>query len=407
MKKTIKDVDLANKKVIMRVDFNVPIQDGIITDDTRIKAAIPSIKYILEQQGASLILISHLGRPKGKVKPEFSLQPVAKRLSELLMKEVKMLNDCIGKEVEEACNSMKSGHVILLENLRFHQEEDSKDSNKRMPFAEKLAGLADVYVNDAFGTAHREHASTATIARFKDVAVSGFLLEKEIKYFEKLLNAPDKPLVAILGGAKVSSKIGVITNLLNIADTIIIGGGMSYTFFKALGKKIGNSLFTEDDLPIAEKILKEALAKGVELVLPIDNVITDGSVGDMFADSSLVERVSTKIVEGDIPDDWEGVDIGPKTIQKINSILENAKTVVWNGPMGVFEFDKFAKGTIEIAKKIAEINAVSVIGGGDSVAAVNKFNLADKMSHVSTGGGASLEYLEGKTLPGVAVLNDK
>jgi len=406
MKKTIKDVDLKNKKVIMRVDFNVPLKGSEITDDTRIQAAIPTIKYILEQEGASLILMSHLGRPKGKVVPEMSLKPTAKRLSELISKEVKMLNDCIGSEVEAACKSIKPGQVIMLENLRFHEEEDSKDDVKRNEFAKKLAGLADIYVNDAFGTAHREHASTATIAKYMDVAVSGFLMEKEIKYFEKLLKNPDKPLVAILGGAKVSGKIGVITNLLNIADTIIIGGGMSYTFYKALGTGIGNSLFTEDDLPIAEKVLKDAEEKGVDLVLPVDNVITDKKVADMFADSSVVQSAATKIVEGDIPDGWEGVDIGPKTIEKINKILDNAKTVVWNGPMGVFEFDKFAKGTNEVAIKLANIDAISVIGGGDSVAAVNKFKLADKMSHVSTGGGASLEYLEGKELPGVAMLDD-
>ncbi len=407
MKKTIKDVDLKNKKVIMRVDFNVPLKGGKISDDTRIVAAMPSIKYILEQNGASLILMSHLGRPDGQVKPEMSLKPAAERVSELLGKQVKMLNDCIGSEVESACKEMKAGDVIMLENLRFHPEEDTKDKEKRSEFAKKLAALADVYVNDAFGTAHREHASTATIARFMSVAVSGFLMEKEIKYFEKLLKDPDRPLVAILGGAKVSSKIGVITNLMKVANTIVIGGGMSYTFFKAMGKKIGNSLFTAEDLPIAEGILKEAKEKNVELVLPIDNVITDKEVGDMFKDASVVDQAQTKIVDGDIPDGWEGVDIGPKTIEKISGILDNAKTVVWNGPMGVFEFDKFAKGTLDIAKKLAEINATTVIGGGDSVAAVNKFNLADKMSHVSTGGGASLEYLEGKVLPGVDLLNDK
>jgi 3-phosphoglycerate kinase len=407
MKKTIKDVDLKNKKVIMRVDFNVPLKNGKITDDTRIREAMPSIKYILEQSGASLILMSHLGRPDGQVKPEMSLKPAADRVSELLGKPVKMLGDCIGPDVEKACKELKAGEVIMLENLRFHPEEDTKDKEKRSEFAKKLAALADVYVNDAFGTAHREHASTATIARFMTVSVSGFLMEKEIKYFEKLLKDPDRPLVAILGGAKVSSKIGVITNLLKIANTIVIGGGMSYTFFKAMGKKIGNSLFAEEDLPIAENILKEAKAKNVELLLPVDNVITNQKVGDMFKDASLVDKAETKVVEGDIPDGWEGVDIGPKTIAKISDVLNKAKTVVWNGPMGVFEFDKFAAGTCEIAKKLADLNATTVIGGGDSVAAVNKFNLASKMSHVSTGGGASLEYLEGKVLPGVDLLNDK
>ncbi len=407
MKKTIKDIDLKNKKVIMRVDFNVPLKDGKITDDTRIKAALPTIQYILNQEGASLILMSHLGRPKGQVKPELSLSPTAVRLSELLGIEVKMLNDCIGDEVVNACAQMNTGEVILLENLRFHEDEDTKDDEKRSAFAKKLSELADVYVNDAFGTAHREHASTATIAKYKDIAVSGFLMEKEIEYFGKLITNPDKPLTAILGGAKVSDKIGVITNLLKIADSIIIGGGMAYTFYKAMNKNIGNSLFTQDDLPVSEKILKEAEEKGVELVLPIDNVITDQNVGNMFSDPSLIDKANVKTVGDDIPDGWAGVDIGPETIKKINSILKKSKTVLWNGPMGVFEIEKFATGTIEVAKTLAEIDATTVIGGGDSVAAVNKYNLANKMSHVSTGGGASLEYVEGKILPGVAALNDK
>ena len=407
MKKTLKDIDLTNKKVIMRVDFNVPLKEGKITDDTRIRAAVPSIKYILDQSGTSLILMSHLGRPKGQIKPEYSLKPAAERLSELLGKPVKMLNDSIGDEVKSACASMQAGDVIMLENLRFHEEEDTKDDEKRKGFAQKLAELADIYVNDAFGTAHREHASTATIARFKDVAVSGFLLEKEIEYFEKLLHNPDKPLVAILGGAKVSDKIGVITNLLKIADTIVIGGGMAYTFYRALNKNIGNSLFTEEDLPVSKQILEDAKAKGVELILPVDNIITDGKVADMFADSSLVDKANVKEVSDDIPEGWSGVDIGPKTIDKIKGVLDKAKTVLWNGPMGIFEFEKFAKGTLEIAKKLAEIDAITVVGGGDSVAAVNKFNLADKISHVSTGGGASLEYMEGKILPGVDLLNNK
>lgn len=407
MKKTIKDIDLANKKIIMRVDFNVPLKDGKITDDTRIKAALPTIQYILNQPGTSLILMSHLGRPKGQVKPELSLRPAAVRLRELLGKEVKMLNDCIGEEVKKACSEMKAGDVILLENLRFHEDEDTKDDEKRKVFAKKLAELADIYVNDAFGTAHREHASTATIAKFKEIAVSGFLMEKEIKYFEKLINNPDKPFTAILGGAKVSDKIGVITNLLKIADTIIIGGGMAYTFYKALNKNIGNSLFTQEDLPVSEKVLKEAKEKNVKLILPVDNVITDANIKELFSDPTLIEKANIKTVDDDIPDNWSGVDIGPKTIETINGILENSKTVLWNGPMGIFEIEKFANGTIEVAKTLAKIDATTVIGGGDSVAAVNKFNLADKMSHVSTGGGASLEYVEGKILPGVALLNDK
>lgn len=407
MKKTIKDIDLTNKKVIMRVDFNVPLKNGKITDETRIKGALPSIQYILKQKGTSLVLMSHLGRPDGEAKPELSLKPVAVALSKMLGKEVKMLDDCIGENVKKACNGMKSGDVILLENLRFHKDEDTKDKEIRSAFAKQLSELADIYVNDAFGTAHREHASTATIARFKDVAVSGFLMEKEIEYFEKLLTNPDKPLTAILGGAKVSDKIGVITNLLKLADTIIIGGGMAYTFYKALNKNIGNSLFTPEDLPVSEKILKEAKEKNVEIVLPIDNVITDKKVKDLFSDASVLEKAQIKTVGDDIPEGWSGVDIGPKTIEKINNILDKSKTVLWNGPMGVFEIEKFSNGTLEIAKKLSEIKAITVIGGGDSVAAVNKFNLADKMSHVSTGGGASLEYIEGKILPGVAVLNDK
>lgn len=408
MKKSIKDIDLKNKKVIMRADFNVPLKGEVITDDTRIRESVPTIKYILEKPGTSLILMSHLGRPKGKVVPEMSLKPVAKRLSELLGKEVKMLNECIGDEVKKAVSQMKAGDVVLLENLRFHPEEDNeKDEQARSGFAKKLAELADVYVNDAFGTAHREHASTATIARFMKDAVSGLLLEKEIVYFEKLLHNPERPFVAILGGSKVSSKIGVIKNLLNIADTIIIGGGMTYTFYKALGKKIGNSLFTEEDLPIAEEVLKIAKTKGVKLLLPVDNVVTDANIGEILKDSSLASKANVKVVGEDIPDGWAGVDIGEKTISEIKAILGKAKTVVWNGPMGIFEVDKFAKGTEEVAKILASINATTVIGGGDSVAAVNKFNLASKMSHVSTGGGASLEYLEGLVLPGIAALNDK
>ncbi len=408
MKKSIKDIDLSNKKIIMRADFNVPLKGDKITDDTRIRESVPTIKYILEKKGTSLILMSHLGRPKGKVVPEMSLNPVAKRLTELLGKEVKMMNDCIGDDIKKAVSSMNTGDVILLENLRFHSEEDNEDdAEARGGFARKLSEYADIYVNDAFGTAHREHASTATIAKYMKQAVSGLLLEKEIHYFEKLLHNPEKPLVAILGGSKVSSKIGVIKNLLKISDTIIIGGGMTYTFYKALGKKIGKSLFTADDLQIAEEVLKIAKDKKVHLLLPEDNVITDGDIGAMMKDAALAQKAQTKVVGYDIDDGWAGVDIGPQTIKEINNILDKAKTVVWNGPMGVFEIDKFAAGTNEVAKKLAMIKATTVIGGGDSVAAVNKFNLADKMSHVSTGGGASLEYLEGLLLPGIAALNDK
>ena len=401
-KKTIRDIDLNAKKVIMRVDFNVPLDENQnITDDTRIEAALPSIKYILEK-GASLILMSHLGRPKGEVKSKLSLAPISKRLGEKLGIDVAMAPDCIGDEVESLASKLSPGQVLLLENLRFHSEETKNDPD----FSDQLAKLAEVYVNDAFGTAHRAHASTAGITKKMDVCVSGFLLEKEIKFLGDAVTNPEKPLVAILGGAKVSSKIGVIKNLLKKADSIIIGGGMSYTFFKAQGREIGKSLFTEADLPVAEGILKEASEQNVELVLPIDTVITDKDVGDMFDDPSIADSAETKIIEGDIPEDWEGVDIGPKTIEKIKGILTDARTVVWNGPMGVFEFEKFAAGTNAVAEYLAQINAMTIIGGGDSVAAVNKCGLADKMTHVSTGGGASLEFLEGKVLPGVDALDD-
>jgi len=401
-KKTVRDADLAGKKVIMRADFNVPLNESrAITDTTRIDKALPTIEYILEQ-GASLILMSHLGRPKGEAKPELSLKPVAESLAAKLGCTVTMAPDCIGDEVTKMATDLKAGEVLLLENLRYHKEETANDAD----FSAALGKLAEVYVNDAFGTAHRAHASTAGITAHMDTCVSGFLLEKEIKFLGDAVVSPEKPLVAILGGAKVSSKIGVITNLLDKADHIIIGGGMTYTFYKAQGKTIGTSLFTEEDLPVAKEILEKAAAKGVELVLPLDDMVSNANIGAMFKDPSLEASAETKIVEGGIPEGWAGVDIGPKTIEKINSILKDAKTVVWNGPMGVFEFEKFAKGTTDVAKKLAEIDGTTIIGGGDSVAAVNKFGLADKMTHVSTGGGASLEFLEGKELPGVAALDD-
>ncbi|MCK5267406.1 MAG: phosphoglycerate kinase, partial [Spirochaetes bacterium] len=361
-KKTIRDIDLNAKKVIMRVDFNVPLDENQnITDDTRIEAALPSIKYILEK-GASLILMSHLGRPKGEVKSKLSLAPISKRLSEKLGIEVTMAPDCIGDEVESLVSKLSPGQVLLLENLRFHSEETKNDPD----FSDQLAKLAEVYVNDAFGTAHRAHASTAGITKKMDVCVSGFLLEKEIKFLGDAVTNPEKPLVAILGGAKVSSKIGVIKNLLKKADSIIIGGGMSYTFFKAQGREIGKSLFTEADLPVAEGILKEASEKNVNLVLPVDILVTDKDVGDMFDDPSIVDSAETKIVEGDIPDEWEGVDIGPKTIEMIKGILAESRTVVWNGPMGVFEFPNFAGGTIGICEALASLDdATTIIGGGD------------------------------------------
>ena len=398
MKKSIKDVSLNSKKVIMRADFNVPLKDGKITDDTRIKAAMPTIKYILEQDGTSLILMSHLGRPKGEKKAEFSLAPVAARISELLNKPVRTAPDCIGDEVKALCSSLNAGEVLLLENVRFHKAETSKDAAEREPFAKELAGLADIYVNDAFGTAHREQASTATIAKFSSDAVSGFLIEKEINFFEKILTSPEKPFVAIVGGAKVSSKITVLENLLSKVDKLIIGGGMAFTFLKAMGINPGKSLVEEEYIDTAKEVIEKAKVNNVEIILPVDHI----GAKEFSADAEPV-----KIDSREVPGDLMGLDVGEKSLELYRNILNSSKTILWNGPLGVFEFDAFAKGTEEIAKLIAGLNAVSVIGGGDSVAAVNKFNLAEKMSHVSTGGGASLEYIEGKTLPGIAALNDK
>lgn len=400
MKKSVKDIDLTNKKIIMRVDFNVPLQEGKISDDTRIRAALPTIKYILEQNGTSLILMSHLGRPKGQVKPELSLKPVAIRLSELIGKEVKMLDDSVGEKVEKACSSMNTGDIILLENLRFHEEEDSKDEEMRSGFAKKLSELADVYVNDAFGTAHREHASTATIARHMDTAVSGLLIEKELEFLDdKIVKNPARPFVAIIGGAKVSSKIAVMENLLTKVDRMIVGGGMAYTFLKAKGLSIGNSLVEEDMIEIARNILQKAYESHIYIYLPIDHIVT----------KEFSENAESKhVARGNIDEGWMGMDIGPMTIEKFQGAIKDAKTIFWNGPVGVFEMDKFAKGTIEIAKTLTNLEGVvTVIGGGDSVSAVNKAGVADKISHISTGGGASLEFLEGKTLPGISVLNDK
>lgn len=401
-KKTVRDIELKGRKVIMRVDFNVPLNDKLeVTDDTRIVGALPTLKYVLEQ-GAALILMSHLGRPKGAPEDKYSLKPVAARLATLLGREVQMAPDCIGEAVKKMAAALQPGEVLLLENLRFHKEEEGNEEG----FCKELASLADVYVNDAFGTAHRAHASTEGITRFMKTAVSGFLLEKEIKFLGDAVTSPERPLVAILGGSKVSSKIGVITNLLDKADSIIIGGGMAYTFYKAQGRSIGSSLFTEEDLPVAKEILDKAKAKGVELVLPVDDLVTNGDVGAMFKDAALAAGATVKVVTGSIEAGWAGVDIGPESIKKISAILDKAKTVVWNGPMGIFELAPFAGGTNAVAKKLAEINAMTIIGGGDSVAAVNQFGLADKMTHVSTGGGASLEFLEGQVLPGVAALND-
>jgi|CXWL01.1.fsa_nt_gi phosphoglycerate kinase len=391
-KKTISDIDIKNKKVIIRVDFNVPLDDAKnITDDRRIAASLPTVEYALKQGAAKVILMSHLGRPKGiGFEADFSLKPVAKRLKELLKQDVLMLEDCIGTSVKDKILQGKE-RVVLLENLRFHKEEEKNDAN----FAKELASLADVYVNDAFGTAHRAHASTVGITKYLP-SVAGFLIEKELKYLGEAVTNPRRPLAVILGGAKVSDKILLIKNLLSKADTIVIGGGMAYTFLKAQGKKIGNSKLEADKVDIARALLVEAKEKGVEIVLTTDFVIAPNFQSD-----------EAKIVD-EIPDGWESLDVGPKTRKAYRDILSKAKTIVWNGPLGVFERDAYAKGTRDIAEFLASLKDVTVIiGGGDSAAAVAKFNLEDKMTHISTGGGASLEFLEGKELPGIAALNDK
>tara|TARA_B100000315_G_C14553725_1_gene577129 strand:- start:543 stop:1727 length:1185 start_codon:yes stop_codon:yes gene_type:complete len=392
-KKSIKDIDFKSKSVLMRVDFNVPLdEEGNITDDNRIRAALPTIEGLLNQ-GAKLILMSHLGRPKGQVKPEFSLKPVVYRLSELLKRPVKMANDCIGDQVQREVNNLAEGEVLLLENLRFHKEETANDSE----FAKKLSGLGEIFVNDAFGTSHRAHASTEGVTHFLE-SVSGLLVQKEIEYFQKVITNPQKPFLFILGGAKVSDKIPVIENMMDKADSIIIGGAMAYTFLKVGGILVGSSRTEDNMIDTAGKILEKAKAKGVEIVLPLDHLITN----DIKSASEVKTTESVSIPEG-----WMGVDIGPKTIESFSSKIKEAKTIVWNGPVGIFENDKFALGTREIAKQIAVSSATSVIGGGDTAAAVLKFGYSDSMSHISTGGGASLEYLEGKILPGVAALADK
>lgn len=393
-KKTVRDIDLNGKTVIMRADFNVPLDDTqTITDDTRIKAALPTIQYILDNQ-ASLILMSHLGRPKGEVKSEFSLKPVSKKLSELLGKNVEFASDCIGEEVKSKVKSLQAGQVLLLENLRFHKEETDNDEN----FAKELASLADVYVNDAFGTAHRAHASTEGITKFMDVAVAGFLIGKEVDFLGKALENPKKPFVLVLGGAKVSSKIGVIEHLLSKVDSILIGGGMAYTFLKSKGLPIGKSMLESEKQTVAFEILKKANEKGVTIYLPIDHIAVE-----KFDNKSK----KYKLPQDKFPENLMGVDIGPKTISLYKKVLKKAQTIVWNGPMGVFEMPNFAKGTKAVAKVLASSKAVTIVGGGDSVSALKQTGLTSKISHVSTGGGASLEFLEGKTLPGIAALNDK
>ena len=392
-KKSVEDIDVSGKKVIVRCDFNVPQDDtGRITDDKRIVASLQTIKYLLGK-GAAVILCSHLGRPKGEFKMKYSLAPVAERLSELLGQEVKLAKDVIGPDAKALAAAVKPGEAILLENVRFHKEEEKNDP----AFAKELASMADIFVNDAFGTAHRAHASTAGIANYLP-AVCGYLINKEISIMGKALADPARPFVAILGGAKVSDKIGVINNLLEKCDTIIVGGGMSYTFARAMGKKIGCSLCEEDKLDLALGLLKKAEEKGVKLLLPVDTVCADRFAADAEA---------TVYAAGELPDDMMGLDIGPKTIELFSDAIKGAGTVVWNGPMGVFEFDKFAVGTKEIARAIANSSAVSIIGGGDSAAAVEKLGFASKMTHISTGGGASLEFLEGLERPGIACLLDK
>ncbi len=392
-KKSIKDIDIKGKRALMRADFNVPLDDnGNITDDIRIKASIPTIEYILEQ-GGKLILMSHLGRPKGEVKEKLRLTPVGKRLNELLNRPVKKLDDCIGQAVEEAVNNMKEGDICLLENLRFHKEEEKNDPE----FAKKLSSLGDIFVNDAFGTCHRAHASTEGITHHLE-SVAGFLVQKEIEYFEKINTSPEKPFILILGGAKVSDKIPVIENMLSKVNTVLIGGAMAYTFLRQTGADIGSSRYEQDMAGISKSTLEKAKSKGIEIVLPIDHIICD----NIDEPKDIKTRDDTNIPEG-----FSGVDIGPKTIELFKNKLKDGKTIVWNGPMGIFEKNEFAKGTKLIAEAIAQSNATSVIGGGDTAAAVKKFKLEDKMSHISTGGGASLEYLEGKTLPGIAALADK
>jgi 3-phosphoglycerate kinase len=391
-KLSIEDLDVSGKRVFVRVDFNVPLDDGKVADDTRIVAALPTIRYLIEHD-AKVILASHLGRPKGKVAEKYRMDPAARRLSELLAKPVKKLDECVGADVEEAVKQMQPGDVILLENLRFHAEEEANEDQ----FAKRLAGLADLYVDDAFGTAHRAHASTEGITRFISKSAAGFLMDKEIKYFTDVLTHPGRPFVTVLGGAKVSDKIGAIDNLLDKADIFLIGGGMAYTFLAIKGVKIGDSLFEEDKTDVAREAMDKAKKMGKEFILPVDHIIGD----------KLTEDAQVKTVEGDIPDGWKGLDIGPKTVSLFSDQLKKAKTVVWNGPLGAFEIPKFADGTKKIAQVIAQSDAVSVIGGGDTAAAVTQFGLADKMSHISTGGGASLEMLEGKKLPGIEALTDK
>jgi phosphoglycerate kinase len=397
-KMTIKDLDVQGKRVLMRVDFNVPVKDGVVGDDTRIVAALPSINHVLEN-GGSLVLMSHCGRPKGEKNMEFTLKPAADRLAELVDAKVTLAPDVIGAEVKTLVDELNAGEILVLENVRFYKEEEGKgcSAEEQDAFAKELASYGDVYVSDAFGTAHRAHASMAVVTKYIDQCAAGFLLEKEIEYLGKILEAPEKPFVAIIGGAKISGKIDVVTNLMDKCDAILIGGGMAYTFYKAMGKEIGGSLLEEDKVQLAGEILKQAEEKGVKLLLPVDNIASDAFSAD----------ANTKVVEDSIEDGWMALDIGPKTIELYCNEVSGAKTVVWNGPMGCFEMEPFAKGTFSVCEAVAKSDSTSIIGGGDSVAAVKQSGVADQMSHVSTGGGASLEFMEGKQLPGIVALTDK
>jgi phosphoglycerate kinase len=414
-KKTVRDVELSGKRVLMRVDFNGPLKDGNVSDDARIRAALPTIRHVLDS-GASLVLMSHLGRPGGKVKPEFSLRPAADRLAELLGKRVAFAPDCVGPETAGLAAALQAGEVLLLENLRFHPEEEGKvrlpddagDEEMRAAkaamkeqqkaFAARLAEFGNLYVDDAFGTAHRAHASMAVVTDYFDECVAGFLLEKEIRYLGEAVANPEKPFVAIIGGAKITGKIDVLTNLIGKVDSIIVGGGMAFTFFRAEGIPTGNSLVEEDKIDLAKKTLARAAAAGTALLLPVDHV-----VADKFSEDAKVKTVGRNEIE----DGWMALDIGPETIDLFSKHIATAKTVVWNGPMGCFEMKPFAQGTMSIARAVAETDCTSIIGGGDSASAVHKSGMAERFTHVSTGGGASLEFLEGKDLPGIAALTDK
>ena len=394
----IQDLDVQGKRVLMRVDFNVPVKNGVVGDDTRIVAALPSINYVLEN-GGSLVLMSHCGRPNGEKNMEFTLKPATDRLAELVDAKVILAPDVIGDEVKSLVDGLQAGEILVLENVRFYKEEEGKGctAEEQDAFAKELATYGDLYVSDAFGTAHRAHASMAVVTKYIDQCAAGFLLEKEIEYLGQVLEAPEKPFVAIIGGAKISGKIDVVTKLMDKCDTILIGGGMAYTFFKAQGFSVGKSLLEEDKVELAGEILKQAEAKGVKLLLPIDNLVAD----------AFSAEANTWVTSGNIKDERMGMDIGPKTIELFCSEVAKAKTVVWNGPMGCFEMEPFSKGTYSVCQAVADSDSVSIIGGGDSVAAVKQSGLADKMSHVSTGGGASLEFMEGKQLPGIVALTDK